>query len=315
MKLSDLVDYSQRLDELGLHDTQQESRRQLDRIMHVVTNHASVSWPKMYKGLQQSSEQFDQINQDIAHHINNLRRHAQHLIEEMEPAYYTESTRVWTHEMARDSNEKILSRSQNLAEQDRVMVMGKVLSWSDWRFPGLIIGPKSQEWVQHLVGLDPLYLVDQNLGLLDPTLKRFHEKYQQRLRLYAVDEKQHRPVLDALPQEQFSLIFAFDFFNYRPFEIVCKWLSELSQKLRSGGTLFFSFNDCDYAHGVALAEANFMSYTPGRRIVEHMLQTDLKLISRGRGQNDFCWMQYEKPGTLQTMRAGQNLAKIVARSK
>jgi SAM-dependent methyltransferase len=315
MKLSELVDYLNQLDAVAGQPLHQRARTDLDGAMHTITNHDTVAWPKMYRPLQENLRQLDQLYHDIQHNINTLRSHARNLVAEQEISYYQESTRLWQHEMIHETVDYRLARELNITQADHEAVLGRVLRWSDWQYPGMIIAPARAEWITHLVGLDPLYLVDTDSALLAPAVQRFKPQYQQRLRTYVVPERQPRQILADLPDQQFSLVFAYNFFNYRPFETVCRWLSEIFTKLRPGGTLFFTFNDCDWAHAVGLTERHFMCYTPGHRVAQHLRDTGFDIQEHSHGEADMYWIEARRPGELSTMRAGQNLAKIVARSK
>jgi SAM-dependent methyltransferase len=315
MILSELVDYLNQLDAVSALPLHTQAREGIDRAMHTVTNHSKINWGKMYKPLIETGRQLDSTYHDWTHNINVLRNHARNLISELEPEFYRESLRLWEHEMVNETVDYRLSRCLNITEADHEAVLGRVLRWSDWRYPGMILAPMQADWITHLVGLDPLYLVDTDQALLDPAVKKFKPQYQQRLRPYVVTERQPRQILEHLPDAQFSLVFAYNFFHYRPFELVCKWASEVFHKLRPGGTFFFTFNDCDRAHAVALTERHFMCYTPGHRVVQHLRDTGFDILEHAQGAGDLSWIEAKRPGQLDTMRAGQNLAKIVAKSK
>ena len=315
MILSELVDYLNQLDAAAAEPLHAQAREGIDRVMHVITNHPDINWGKMYKPLIETGRQLDTVYHDWTHNINVLRGHARNLIAELESEYYRESTRLWQHEMVHETVDYRLSRDLNITEADHEAVLGRVLRWSDWQYPGMIVGAMQADWITHLVGLDPLYVVDTDQALIDPAVKRFKSQYQQRMRTYVVPERQPRQILEALPDAQFSLVFAYNFFHYRPFELICKWSSEVFHKLRPGGTFFFTFNDCDRAHAVALTERHFMCYTPGHRVVQHLRDTGFDILEHAQGAGDVAWIEAQRPGQLDTMRAGQNLAKIVARSK
>lgn len=315
MILSELVDYLNQLDRVAEMPLHTHARENMDRALHVVTTHKSISWPKMYKPLLHHSRQLDIFYHDWLHDLNQLRSHARNLIAELEVEYYRESTRLWQHEMIHETVDYKLSRELNITDRDRECILGRVLRWSDWQYPGMVVAPMQADWITHLVGLDPLYLVDTDLGLMDPAMKRFKPQYQQRLRPYVVPERQPRQILEALPDDQFSLVFAYNFFHYRPFELICKWASEIFHKLRPGGTFFFTFNDCDRAHAVSLTERHFMCYTPGHRVIQHLREAGFEIVEHAHGEGDLDWIEARRPGALETMRAGQNLAKIVAKSK
>lgn len=315
MKLSHLVDYLNQLDALNISHMRHNSMAEFDSALTTVTQHHSVNWDQMYKPVMSTRNQLEQVYKEFTHHINSIQRHVRNIVAETESNYYQESTRLWYYDMPHVTDTCSLNQTLSVGADDKKILHGKVLSWSDWRFPGMILGPKNDTWIDDLVAMDPLYLVDQHQGLLDPVRCKFTPQYQQRLRYYIVNERQPRPIMESLPENQFGLIFAYNFFNYRPLEIICKWCSECFVKLRPGGTLFFTFNDCDYAHAVALAEQHYMCYTPGTRIIGHLAEAGFEIVERARGEADLYWIQATKPGKLQTMRAGQTLAKIVAKSK
>ncbi len=74
----------------------------------------------------------------------------------------------------------------------------------------------------------------------------------------------------------------------------------------------FTYNDCDQGHGAALAEQNFMCYTPGRIIKSHVEGMGFEIMFEHHGQGDVTWLELKKPGEIQSIRGGQALAKIVA---
>jgi hypothetical protein len=107
------------------------------------------------------------------------------------------------------------------------------------------------------------------------------------------------------------LIFAYNYFNYKPIEVINRYLEELFNKLRPGGSLIMTYNDCDQDHGVQLAEKNFMCYTPGQHIVNRAENVGLELFAQHTGQGDLSWFEFKKPGHIQSLRGGQTLAKIM----
>ena len=53
----------------------------------------------------------------------------------------------------------------------------------------------------------------------------------------------------------------------------------------------FTFNDCDTAHGVALAEDSDMSYTPARKIKEHVGLLGFEILPNYESDRDvFCML-------------------------
>jgi hypothetical protein len=127
-----------------------------------------------------------------------------------------------------------------------------------------------------------------------------------------INDYEHSDALSELPINQFGLIFAYNYFNYKPIKVLKWYLDSMWQQLRPGGVAVFTFNDCDFAQGVLLSEQNFMCYTPGTEVVSHASSIGFEILDRHRGQGDLAWLEIKKPGEIESIRGGQTLAKIVA---
>jgi hypothetical protein len=311
MKLSELVNYLNHIDEFDLDQIHQEARGRFDAVIYKIVNH-QVQFAKHTQRIQNNGREislaFENFNQTIA----AIRTHVVDAIAAQQPDYLRESLRLWQHEMIFDSNEYILQRKLYCDPDSQALLSGRILSYNDWRLPGLIFRPALEKHVEQLVPLDPLYMVDNNHDLLKPAHQAFSAEYQRRLRLYTIQETLGQSFLTALPDSQFGFCFAYNYFNYKPLEVICQYLDELWKKMRPGGTVFFTFNDCDRAHGVALAESSFMCYTPGSMIQEHAESLGFELTHQHIGLGNIAWLEFQKPGQIQTMRGGQTLAKVVA---
>jgi hypothetical protein len=75
-----------------------------------------------------------------------------------------------------------------------------------------------------------------------PALSTFNQTYQNRLRSYTIKEYFDCDIFTSIPEEQFGMIFAYDFLNHRPFEMIKKYFHEVYKKLKPGGTLIIFFD-------------------------------------------------------------------------
>lgn len=311
MKLSELVGYLNLLDSNELAPDYHAALKRFQEIGHVIANHAV---------------QIDEYSSAFAEKINTIAcefEHAQTALDALkanvrkqiailEPTQYQASQRLYEQEMCYETNEYILNRRLSIDSDSRLALIARLLQYTDWRLPGLIIRPGREKFVEDLVPLDPLYLVDQHEELLTPAIHEFTPAYQRRLRPYVINDYEHTDALWQLPVNQFGLIFAYNYFNYKPMKVVRQYLDSIMTKLRPGGVAIFTFNDCDWAHGVALAEKSFMCYTPGREIQAYCDEIGFETLSVNRGQGDIAWMEIRRPGEIESIRGGQSLAKIVA---
>jgi hypothetical protein len=313
MKLSDLVAYKIQLDDLSARSAQREVELGLGKITHLIGTQAI----QLSNFKQQLDTQYNAINQHIDQfeiQLNELKQSIKTQIEIEEKYWFQESYRLYDQEMRNDSADHILNRRPILANEVENLLRVRIQNYVDWQHPGMIIQPGLENFVEDMVGFDPLYLVAQQHDLLVPAFNRFPEEYQRRLRLYAVKEELDHEILEKVPNGQIGLCLVYNFFEFKPFEIVRKYLAEIYQKLKPGGTLIMTFNDCDRDKAVKLAEQHYACYTPGALVQQFAATLGYNQIFSWNNNGPTTWLELRKPGTLTSLRGGQTLAKIVHKS-
>lgn len=262
-----------------------------------------------------------ELNQDLAdiesavekfnNSFDQLKQKLKKMIQDREPEMYQNSTSRYEQEITWETCEYILSRKMTLDVASNELLRNRIKIHGDWRVPGMIIRPGYESFIEDMVPLDPLYLVDSNQEMLEPAISGFTEEYQQRLRPYCIsDADSDKKIFAQLPQNQFGFVFAYNYFNFRPLEVIERYLGEFYDLLRPGGTVIFTYNECDVAHGVGLAEV-FMSYTPGHKIQNRAEDVGFEIVKNQIGPYNIAWFELRKPGTVTSLRGGQTLAKIV----
>jgi SAM-dependent methyltransferase len=311
MKLSELVEYLNLLDSEPMIPNYNQAARQMASIEHVIANHAVQieTWSTNYV------THVDAIKCSFDNALgawHKLRSALLLQISDMEQQMYQRSLQIYQEEMSQDTTEYILNRQMLIDHDSKQKILGRLQQLANWKWPGMIIHPGKEKFIEHLVSLDPLYLVDTSLDLLQPAVQDFTKEYQQRLRLYQINDYENQQPLWQLPRNQFGLIFIYNFFNYRPQPVLARYFADLYELLRPGGSVIFTYNNCDWAHGVALAESGYMCYTPGRQIRSLLNDLQFKIIDEYRGLENLFWMEIQKPGEIQSIKGGQSLAKIIA---
>jgi SAM-dependent methyltransferase len=310
MKLSELVAYKTSLDRLTARTTQRDVELGLGQITHLVDSQSI----QLGDFKQQLKSQFDKIYCNIDQFefiLTELKKEIQTQIEIAEKPWFQESYRLYDQEMRNDSAEHILNRRPVLSKDIENYLRVRIQNYVDWQHPGMLIRPGLEKFVEDLVGYDPLYLVDQQHELLTPAVNKFSEEYQTRLRLYTVRENIDDEILDKIPNGQFGFCLAYNFFEFKPFEILKKYMTEVYQKLKPGGTFIMTFNDCSRDKAVMLAEQRYACYTPGTLV--RQLADTIGYTQTFSWDNDgpTTWLELRKPGTLSSLRGGQSLAKII----
>jgi SAM-dependent methyltransferase len=322
MKLSELIAYRNQLLALDIDNIEYTAARKLADILHVVKT--SVIQPRAFtQTLGEDNTNIINGFKDFNSTFSELVQELNAMIEVVEKSYYIESSRLYQEESPRynikdpqandDVNQQILNRRLVMTSGTQQMLAERIKSYVDWKYSALIIRPGLEKFVDDMVGFDPLYMVDYSKDLLAPAQSSFTTEYKRRLRLL-VDPPLSVDVLASVPKNQLGLCLAFNFFEFTPIEVIEQYLKEIFSKLRPGGTLAMTFNDCDRAHCVALAEQHYRSYTPGARISLIAKTIGYKQIFSWNDGGDFNWLELRKSGELSSLKGGQTLAKIIPKS-
>ena len=314
MKISELAHYRELLESLKPRSLDHAIRSQMDPVIHAVDTHR-IKLPEHLQNLQQSRQAVAEHAHDFDLEVDRILQDLLEQIQALEPRYLAQSYQWYEQAKTGDSADYVLNRRFPIADDMKGYVQSRVMAHSDYHYAGMIIRPGLEEWVEHMVACDPLYLIDTNHDLFAPVKVKFNELYQSRLRYYAIKESSDDLMLDVLPDSQFGFCLAYNFFHYKPFEIMRAYLREIYQKLRPGGMLAMTFNDCDRKGAVELAERSFTCYTPGRMVLAICESVGFAIEQNYRIDAAVNWVELRKPGRMTSLRGGQSLAKIVAKSK
>jgi SAM-dependent methyltransferase len=319
MKLSELIAFRNRLEELPVSVAEQAAQDKLDILMHTVTYPHEPSMSQLTQpfmlALAANLKKIHAAFDDFSISVGQLKQQVLDQIEEQEKHWFQESYRVFEAAELCEKTDQILygrvvTGIKSQATMDAEDTLRARLSiYADWRWPGMIIRPGLEDFIENMVGSDPLYVIDREHALLQPCLDRFPRAYQNRLRPYTTDDWSDKPILGKIPNNQFGVCLACNVLNFRPLEIIRRYLEEIYTKLRPGGVLLMTYNDCDLAHAVMLAEQGFASYTPGYLVRDLAQHVGFKLVHTWSDGGPGVWLELHKPGELISNRGGQALAK------
>jgi hypothetical protein len=313
MKLSEIVAQLNLLDSLDVASECNTAVSKLNHITHVITENAD----QHQTASRSISQTFDELSNTIVKfsaQIENLKQSLRQEIIQHEQVYLSNSLHVYREEMIHDDTDMILKRRMRIDDDDDMRLRTHLKNLTDWRIPGMIIRPGLENYIEDMVPMDPLYVIDHDTELMRPAIGKFTPEYQRRLREYVINDWSDDPILGKLPDNQFGVIFAYHYFNHKPIPIICKFLNEFYKKLRPGGSVIMTYNNCDLAYGVARAEHFWMLYTPRRLIEQHAIGIGFELTEAYDGKGDVSWLEFRKPGDVTSIRGGQTLAKIVAKT-
>lgn len=313
MKLSQLVQYKNKLKDVYPKDGQPELHRILGPSLDWAKN-TPMQFVNLLNNLESQYNNVQNYWQNYQTTLLHIEKELDQIIESMEHKYLSDSYQIYKGSAWQDSEETMAIRLP-INEENEQYLLGRIITYSNWQKSGMIIRPGDEKWVDHLVGCDPLYLVDINHTYFDSVKKKFTPVYQNRLRYYTIKENINIKMLAQLPSNQIGFCLVYNFFHYKPFEIVKSYIKEIYEKLGAGGVLAFTFNDCDRWGAVELCEKNYMCYTPGRMIKGWCESLGFEIINQYILDNATTWLEIRKPGTWNSIKGGQTLARVLAKSK
>jgi SAM-dependent methyltransferase len=291
----------------------------------VQIDHITESIHDNINELRPGNRKFDDDYVDmvrVLEQINEKVTFLRNITENLESKYNKEIT-LMTKEFYRQGYKiggaEVLVKSDYLTERTRTMPMNEETAtavasaigrYVSWEYPGLEIGPGDGLWTKHLVGCDPLYLVDTNKEFLTSSLEQFHEDYRRRVRTYTTEGTD----LSMLPQNQFGFVLAWNVFNYLTADLLDLYLSEIIKVLRPGGYCVFSYNNAERTHSAALVQTGYMSYMPKAYLLKLLNKYGFEVIVTSDLEEHISWVEIKKPGELHTVKSHQAMAKIVHRA-
>ena len=309
MNLSSLVEFLNYMDEYDLATAYTESIGPVSRIAKMISNSDVVS-QSLKNPVDRSMTNVDQALQSFSKSVREFRRQIMNQIERQESEYFVASTELFNTGYRNDSVDHIINRTMSLSDTAAAFFEQRLKMHTTWQHAGLIFRPVHLSAFHEIVALDPMYLVDTHNELLTSRTQQFNERYQRRVRNYIIDDYSEGTLLDQLPRNQFGLVAAQNFFNFKPIEIINRIITEVYDLLKPGGAFVFTYNNCDLAGGVKLAERNFTCYTPGRLIKQAAAAAGYQLNFEHNEINGVSILELGRPGERDSLRGGQTLAVI-----
>jgi len=309
MKLSSIVKYKNLLDTLSSRPAAAEFLKEIQSMTNIVEA-STVCIPGAVEQLIRAHDQISHAIDQFQNQFEQLKRSVQVLIEQQEPEYFQNSLALYNTGYRNDTPEHIRNRRIGIDPVTTVIIQQRLKLYTSWQHPGMVIRPAHARYVEDLVACDPMYFVDTSNQLLELTESWFTPEYQRRLRRYVIEEYGDQPAFINLPGGQFGLIYAFHFFEYRPWPVLQQYLRECFDLLRPGGVLAFTYNNCDLARRVGMVEHYSGCYTPGRLIRAHAQELGYETVFDLDDDSNTSWLELRRPGEYSSIRGAQVLAAI-----
>lgn len=302
-KLSEIVNFKNHLDAMSIETIQEHTDCELSKIIYLPSLEKYTTLLDQRKLDIQKA--FDEFNLEL----EKLKATVDQEIEILEKPEFQKSYILYEGEFGNSAEYILNLRKHKIPNPE--LFQARLSRYIDWQHSAMIIRPGIENFIDSMVALDPLYLVDLSHDYLAPALSKFNSQYQNRLRTYTVKEDLDQEILGQIPNDQFALCFAYNYFNFRPFEILKKYLDEIYQKLTPGGVLVMTFNDCDRASAVQLVENFYCCYTPGYLVRDLAVSMGYEIEYSWNDPGPTTWLELKKPGRITSLKGGQTLAKVL----
>ena len=152
MKLSELVAYLNHLDGFDTAKSRAMINAAFDPIYHTITTHVlqfrdhTTELRQVCHDIRESLNRFDGV-------ISGLKQGLRQDIENLEPHYFANSYQLYSEGMKNDSVDHMLQRRPVLGAAATDYLRSRMIRHSDWHYPGMILRPGLETWIQDLVAL------------------------------------------------------------------------------------------------------------------------------------------------------------------
>ena len=209
------------------------------------------------------------------------------------------------------------------------LISTKIGSYCNWQYPALMFCrypsettiessadhltfPALRDRVTAMVAGEPLYLLG-DVNQITQAIDHFPSDYQRRLRLYNFVNND----FSCVPQAQFGFVLCWDYFNYLTEELIEQYLRDIIKLLRPGGTVLFSYNNCEYLDSVRLAENQQATWSSEKDIISLLEKvgfifkktTNYQILSNA-GNVTISFIEASKPGVLDTIKKHPTMGTI-----
>lgn len=180
--------------------------------------------------------------------------------------------------------------------------------YADFKYAGLMLSPLFESLTHTMVAFDPLYLVDHDPSMLSTAISGFDSKYQHKIRDY---EMNLRTNTDILPLKSISLVVAVNSFEQYNDEALRGVLKNIYSLLCPGGSVIFTFNNCDFSSGAKRVEEGFACYQTSKSVDILLEQLGFICITFTIHDEYQTIIEAKIPGILETVKTTPVLGQII----
>ena len=255
--------------------------------------------------------------EDMTLDLNTFKEEINKQVKHLEAPYYEKSKEIYKNYTLMSPMDK-LSRLKNkdllFHEDTTELLINTITIKISNQYACCQLAPGYGDVTKHLVHGTPLYIVEEDKEGSVVNTDFFNQIMTNRIAWYEMNDADEE-ILAVLPQEQIGCFVVIDYFNFKSEDVIEKYLKSIYNCLRPGGTVIFTFNNCDYPNAIDKVDEMYYCYTTGtqmKKICSSIGFEILRLTAIGYDEldNGISWLEIKKPGKLGSIRAAQGLASI-----
>ena len=315
-KLQDIVRYRAMVDSIDM-DT---IRRDINNTLSSVCNDLAINnfdTESLKDRMLHSQLKVLNNLEDMALDLNTFKEEINKHVKQIENPYYEKSKEIYKKRTLMSPMDKLsqLKNKDLLFHEDttKLLINAITIKISN-QYACCQLAPGYGNITKHLVHGTPLYIVEEDNEASVVNTDFFNQIMTNRIAWYEMNDADEE-ILAVLPQEQIGCFVVIDYFNFKSEDIIEKYLKSIYNCLRPGGTVIFTFNNCDYPNAIDKVDEMYYCYTTGtqmKKICSSIGFEIQKLTAIGYDEldNGISWLEIKKPGELNTIRSAQGLASI-----
>jgi hypothetical protein len=315
-KLQDIVRYRAMVDSIDM-DT---IRRDINNTLSSVCNDLAINnfdTESLKDRMLHSQLKVLNNLEDMALDLNTFKEEINKHVKQIENPYYEKSKEIYKKRTLMSPMDKLsqLKNKDLLFHEDttKLLINAITIKISN-QYACCQLAPGYGNITKHLVHGTPLYIVEEDKEASVVNTDFFNQIMTNRIAWYEMNDADEE-ILAVLPQEQIGCFVVIDYFNFKSEDIIEKYLKSIYNCLRPGGTVIFTFNNCDYPNAIDKVDEMYYCYTTGtqmKKICSSIGFEILRLTAIGYDEldNGISWLEIKKPGELNTIRSAQGLAEI-----
>ena len=232
-----------RLDQMLRNLNKLENHSELYTPDKIVLEHQlkQFSNSEVYEKSLEKLQSLNNIHAEYQTSLTDVKSNIISLLRNLEVAFMQYDYQRYELSLSESVNIEEIVKHRRAGDSLLEYIIGLNQANSDWKFSSIDLNPTDDNFTSTIVAGDPLYIYGESelLGYAKQKLSESHNEF------YANRRVRYYSDLNDLPDNSFGLMHCFGRYEHLPLDPIKDEARILITKLAPGGSLFFSYNDCE----------------------------------------------------------------------